>query len=75
VLDEPLSKRPWLRELGGEANGGVDVVTADFDGAAAVLFDPAGSPDHGGMVVLEKGEFQATIRVQEVTGQVELFLP
>ncbi len=74
LLDEPLTKRPWVRKLGGPSDG-VDVITADFDGAAAVLFDPAGAPDDGGMIVLEKGEFQATIRVQNVTGYVELFLP
>lgn len=74
VLDEPMTKRSWVRKLGGPSEG-TDVITADFGGAAAVLFDPAGEPDEGGMIVLETGEFQATIRVQPVTGEVELYLP
>lgn len=70
LLDEPLSRKPWSRKL--MAKGGSSIASADFDGSSAVLFDAAGTPATGGSVVLSNNEFQVTVSVAPVTGEVTL---
>jgi len=73
VLDQPLSRKPWVRDL--TAGRGTGIVAVSFAGKSAVIFDQAGTPDDGGTVDLAAGAFQAEIEVVAVTGDVLLTLP
>lgn len=73
VLDEPLTKKPWIRDLGGP--GETDLINVDFNGGSALVFNGAGTPSAGGSAVIQVGDFQAVIDVDAVTGVVALTLP
>lgn len=75
VLLEPLTKKPWIRELSRPDTKSIDLVGANFDGTTAVSFDAAGRPSHPGSVVLNCGGNVATITVAEITGAVTIVLP
>ncbi len=75
LLEEPLSKKPWSRDLAGTDKTGTRIVEVDFAGAAALIFDAAGRPSAKGSVTLELGEFKAVVTVEAVTGKVTLDLP
>ena len=47
----------------------VDLVSADFDGDADLVFDGFGLPDSGGTVVIERGGYTATITVDANSGK------
>lgn len=74
LLTEPLGKKPWQRKLMVRGSG-TDLVSADFNGQSAVIFDAAGTPNNGGTTVLKRGSFQAKVIVTGVTGEVSLELP
>lgn len=75
VLTEPLSRKPWVRQLTAAGAKGTDLASADFDGAAAVAFDAAGRPNEPGTIVLVRGGHVATISIAEITGAIDLDLP
>ncbi|MBI4881103.1 MAG: prepilin-type N-terminal cleavage/methylation domain-containing protein [Planctomycetes bacterium] len=75
LLEEPLSKKKWRRELAGADKAGTHITAVDFAGAAAVIFDAAGRPSASGSVTFELGEFKAVVTVEAVTGKVTLDLP
>lgn len=75
VLTEPLSRKPWIRQLAKPDSKATDIASVDFDGAAAVSFDAAGRPNEPGSVVLVCGGHTATISVAEITGKIDLDLP
>jgi type II secretory pathway pseudopilin PulG len=71
-LLEPLTRKPWIREL---ATHGIDITATDFNGFTALVFDPSGKPNSGGSFTFQKGTFRAVIKVAAVTGEVTLELP
>lgn len=71
VIEEPLSRKPWVRNF----ESGTDIVSANFDGQLAVIFDGSGQPSAGGAVLLRLVEFDATVTIASVTGEVTLELP
>jgi len=71
LIEEPLSRKPWVRTFGD----GTDIVSANFGGQLAVIFNGSGEPSDSGVVLLQLGEFQATVSVSAVTGAVTLELP
>lgn len=73
LLLEPLKKTPWLRELEGEQ--GTELLTADFGGSTALVFDPSGIPTAGGAVTFARGNFAGEVAVAAVVGVVTLTLP
>lgn len=73
LLDEPLAKIPWVRSI--SASQGVTLVSANFNGGAALVFDGAGRPQAGGTVIFQRTQFQAVLTVEAVTGRVSLTLP
>ncbi|MFH0945519.1 MAG: GspH/FimT family pseudopilin [Planctomycetota bacterium] len=75
VLDEPLRKRPWIRDLNRLPHNGSVLTSCDFGGQRAVLFDGAGTPASGGQVTFELGSFSAKLNVAPVTGVVSTVLP
>lgn len=75
ILEDPLRKRPWIRVLAERPLNGSDMVSCNFGGSSAVLFDGGGTPDSGGTVVYQLGAFQAVVSVAPVTGVVTLSLP
>lgn len=48
----------------------VDLVSADFDGAAFVIFDEMGAPDASGSVTLQAGPHSLRVNVANATGTV-----
>ena len=71
LLPEPLKKTPWVRQLGDNA----ELLVVDFGGSTALVFDASGEPADGGQVTMENGEFQGSVQVAPVTGEVKLTLP
>lgn len=74
TIEEPLSRRPWRRQL-GEGTAGTDLVSVDFAGTRAVTYNAAGVPDHGGSVDFARGTFQARVVLSAVTGEVTVTTP
>jgi prepilin-type N-terminal cleavage/methylation domain-containing protein len=48
------------------------IVSADFGGDAALVFDGYGAPDSGGTVVVQSGKHQKTITVDPETGKATI---
>jgi type II secretory pathway pseudopilin PulG len=75
VLEEPLSRKPWVRVLRTNPQAFTDLLDANFGGATALSIDAAGRPSAGGVVTLRRDSFIATITVTAITGAVDLTLP
>jgi prepilin-type N-terminal cleavage/methylation domain-containing protein len=45
------------------------IVSADFGGDTALVFDGYGMPDSGGTVVVQSGQYQRTITIDPETGK------
>jgi prepilin-type N-terminal cleavage/methylation domain-containing protein len=75
VIAEPLSKRPWVRQLPVDPDADAAIAAVDFGGTAAVSFDGAGTPSTGGVVRLSTGKFTAVLTLEPVTGETSIEYP
>ncbi len=75
ALKHPMTNADYVVDLRSqEQMDDVDILTADFDGAATVTFDELGSPDNGGTVTLQGGPDVYQVQVTPVTGTVTVTL-
>jgi len=71
ALIHPITKSVYVTDF-GTLNGfsEVDVVSVNFNGAAAVTFDELGAPDRAGTVVIRAGGHAYRLDVAAATGKV-----
>jgi Tfp pilus assembly protein FimT len=71
TLIHPITKSVYVTDFGGlDGFSEVDIVSADFNGAAAVTFDELGAPDRAGTVVMRAGDHAYRLDVAPATGKV-----
>ncbi len=71
TLIHPITKDAYTVNFGAtQGFSAVDIVSADFDGAAQVTFDELGTPSAAGDVVMQAGPHVYTVTVAAVTGRV-----
>ena len=71
TLIHPMKKTAYVVNFSAERGfEGLDIVSADFGGATAVVFDELGSPDNAGSIVLQGGSQEYVINVAAATGKV-----
>lgn len=70
-LIHPMNKAAYVVDFSSQRGfEGLDIVSADFSGAAAVVFDELGSPGNAGTVTLQAGAQVYEIKVAAATGKV-----
>jgi len=70
-LIHPMKKTAYVVNFSAERGfEGLDIVSADFGGATAVVFDELGSPDNAGAITLQGGAQEYVINVAAATGKV-----
>lgn len=71
TLVHPITKDTYIVDFASQSGfRDVDIVSADFNGAAQVTFDEMGAPNQAGTVVLQAGSHRYTITVTAITGKV-----
>lgn len=75
ILDEPLTKRPWVRVLSSASSQGSQIVALELGGDNALILGASGLPDSSVRVSMEVGAFQASVEMSDVTGEVTTQLP
>ena len=66
--------QPYTVALAGDPYR-ADLVSADFGGTASVTFDAYGTPDSGGTVRIEVGDYAFTVTVDGQSGDITLTGP
>jgi type II secretory pathway pseudopilin PulG len=75
LLEHPIEKSDFQVAFGStEGFEKLDIVSADFNGGAAVTFDTLGSPDNGGTILLQAGPRRYRVTVGAGTGSVKVEL-
>ncbi len=71
VMQHPITKRNFVVAF-ADARGfeRVDILSANFNGSAKVAFDPLGSSDQGGQVILSADGQSYRVSIAPVTGKV-----
>ena len=72
--DPDRAGQPYTVALAGDPYR-ADLVAADFGGTASVTFDAYGTPDSGGTVRLEVGDYAFTVTVDGQSGDITLTGP
>lgn len=70
-LIHPMNKTAYVVNFSTQRGfEGIDIVSASFNGAPAVVFDELGSPDNAGTVTVQAGAQVYVIAVAAATGKV-----
>ncbi len=70
-LIHPINKTAYVTDFSSQRGfEGIDIVSVNFNGTAAVTFDELGSPDNTGTVTMQAGAQVYVITVAAGTGKV-----